>query len=298
MSGTQVAPAIVVAAGKTSDGTAYYEAKWRDRDDRQVKRRLGRAWVEPDGAGGWRKRRGRTPAGWLDERSVHIAAAEAVAAVEQQRAEKAKAEREAEQAAQLAAAVTFRKVAHEWLVWKREVKGGAPSTLRDNEALLREPGDPVQARRWRVRGPDHEALRRPADRDGHDPRGLRLPSPARQIRHAAAQRQQAPRPAARDLRLRDARGHPRLGGEPGQRHRHPLRAAPRRRSTTHEVDEVEALARVCEQGGHRGARHYRGRSVEESGAGGRSARSPRTSRTPPSSGCSSSPACGWARRSS
>jgi integrase len=34
----------------------------------------------------------------------------------------------------------------------------------------------------------------------------------------------------------------------------------------YEVDEVEALARVCEQGGHRGARHYRGRSVEENEA--------------------------------
>jgi hypothetical protein len=145
MSGTQVAPAIVVAAGKTNDGTAYYEAKWRDRDDRQVKRRLGRAWVEPDGAGGWRKRRGRTPAGWLDERSVHITAAEADAAVEQQRVEKANAEGEAEKAAQLAAAATFRDVAHEWPVWKREAKGGAPSTLRDNEALLREePGVPFK----------------------------------------------------------------------------------------------------------------------------------------------------------
>ena len=35
---------------------------------------------------------------------------------------------------------TVRRVAQEWLAWKRDVKGGAPSTLRENEILLREPG--------------------------------------------------------------------------------------------------------------------------------------------------------------
>lgn len=108
-------------------------AKWRDRDGRQVKRRVGRAWVERDGASGWRKRRGRTPVGWYDERTVHVAAAELVERIEHERAEAAKAAAQAE-------AVTFRRVAHEWLAWRRDVKGGAPSTLRDNEALLREPG--------------------------------------------------------------------------------------------------------------------------------------------------------------
>jgi hypothetical protein len=41
---------------------------------RLKKQRLGLAWLEPDGAGGWRKRRGRCPEGVLDERAAHLAA--------------------------------------------------------------------------------------------------------------------------------------------------------------------------------------------------------------------------------
>lgn len=258
MSGSQVAPAIVVVPGKTSDGPAYYEAKWRDRDGRQVKRRLGRAWVDPNGAGGWRKRRGRTPDGWLDERSVHIAAAEAVAAVEQQQAEKAKAER-------LAAAATFRIVAHEWMVWKREVKGGAPSTLRDNAALLREPGTPHKRgggesegrimKRFGDRPIETVTTRqvseflRQLDRSGMPPRNV---NKHRALLHAIFAY------ATRE----DTYGLP-TNPVSGTDTRYEPPAAP---LDHYEVAEVEALARVCEQGGHRGARHYRGRSVEESEA--------------------------------
>jgi integrase len=256
MSGTQVAPAIVVAAGKTSDGTAYYEAKWRDRDDRQVKRRLGRAWVEADGAGGWRKRRGRTPAGWLDARSVHIAAAEAVAAVEQQRSEAARA-------ARMAAAAVFRNVAHEWLVWKREVKGGAPSTLRDNEALLREPGTPfkrgdgVSEGRIMKRFGDQpietvttrevSAFLRQLDRSGMPPRNVNKHRALLHAIFAYATREDNYGLAANPVSGTDTRYEP-----------------PAPPLDHYEVAEVEALARACEQGAHRGARHYRGRSVEES----------------------------------
>jgi integrase len=127
------APVVVVRVGK--DGTPFFEAKWRDADRQQVKRRLGPAWVESGGEDGWRKRRGRTPAGWLDERAAHVAAAEKVAEVERERAEAARARaREG--------VPTFRRVAHEWLEWKRDVKGGAPSTLRENARLLRDPGEP------------------------------------------------------------------------------------------------------------------------------------------------------------
>ena len=52
-----VAPAIVIAPSKTGDG-AYFEAKWRDSRGRQIKRRLGQAWLERDTRSGeWRKRR-------------------------------------------------------------------------------------------------------------------------------------------------------------------------------------------------------------------------------------------------
>src|SRR6185503_17597801 len=73
--------------------------------------------------------------GWLDQRAAHVAAAEKVAEVERE-------QEAAREAAARAGVATFRRVAHEWLAWKREVKGGAPSTLRDNALLLREPGEP------------------------------------------------------------------------------------------------------------------------------------------------------------
>ncbi len=50
------------------DGGPVYYAKWRDSGRRQVKRRLGPAWVERDGDGAWRKRRGRVHDGYLDEK--------------------------------------------------------------------------------------------------------------------------------------------------------------------------------------------------------------------------------------
>src|SRR5690349_20843634 len=49
--------ALIVRAHK---GTPFYEAKWRDGRKRQRKRRLGRAWLEPDPRGGWKRRRGRS----------------------------------------------------------------------------------------------------------------------------------------------------------------------------------------------------------------------------------------------
>lgn len=123
--------AVLVRVGP--DGTPFFEAKWRDADGNQLKRRLGRAWLEQGNERGWVKRGGRTPPGWLDERSAHVAATEKVAAVEGER-------EAAAEAARRAGVPTVRRVAHEWLAWKRDVKGGAPSTLRENEILLREPG--------------------------------------------------------------------------------------------------------------------------------------------------------------
>jgi hypothetical protein len=51
------AGALIVRAHKS---VPFYEAKWRDATRKQRKRRLGRAWLEPDPDGGWRKRRGRS----------------------------------------------------------------------------------------------------------------------------------------------------------------------------------------------------------------------------------------------
>jgi hypothetical protein len=55
--------------GEAAD-VVYAVAKWRDSTGRQCYRRLGRAWVEPDGSGGWRRRRGRLVDGYLDRRAA------------------------------------------------------------------------------------------------------------------------------------------------------------------------------------------------------------------------------------
>ena len=78
-------------------GRTYWDAQWRYRAAageswRLKKRRLGLAWQEPDGNGGWRKRKGRCPDGWLDERAANVAA---VAAMEEHGGELIDGERRA-----------------------------------------------------------------------------------------------------------------------------------------------------------------------------------------------------------
>ncbi len=118
-------------------GQPFYEAKFR-YEGRQVKRRIGPAWLERDGSA-WKPRRGRPPEGHFDERRGHVAAAEIVAEYVQgaDQRERLEQERQAE-------VVTFREVAHDYLRWLREVRGAKPSSLRDRESVLAEPGTPYR----------------------------------------------------------------------------------------------------------------------------------------------------------
>jgi integrase len=245
-------PAVVVRLAK--DGTPFFEAKWRAAGGRQIKRRLGPAWIEPNGAGGWARRRGRPNDGWLDERSAHAAAADMVVAVEREH-------QAAADAAVRAGIPTFRRVAHEWLEWKRDVKGGAPSTLANDALLLREPGEPYKRGRGTVKG---RVMARFGDRR-HD--------------------EITPREVAQFLRDLDAEG---LSARNVNEHRSILHAVftyamkpdtyslarnpaagtdkryqpPPPPLDHYEVEEVEALARACERGAHRtAAPNYRGRPM-------------------------------------
>ena len=255
MSSTKPTPAVVVRVGK--DGTPFFEAKWRDTQRRQIKRRLGPAWLEPEDGGGWRKRRGRVPDGWLGEREANVAAAEMVEQVERDREQTVQAmEREG--------IATFRRVAHEWLAWRRDVKGAAPSTLEVNEILLREPGTPHKrgsgAAKGRImerfgdRPYDDVTTRQVADflRD-LDRAGL---SPANVNKHRAllhAIFAYAMRPDTYALGTNPVAGTDK---------RHEPDPPP---LDHYEVEEVEALAAVCERGAHRGRpRNYKGRPVDVS----------------------------------
>jgi integrase len=255
---SNVAPAIVIVPSKAGDG-AYFEAKWRDSRGRQVKRRLGQAWLERDPRSGeWRKRRGHTPAGWLDLRTVHVAAAEMVDRVERELAAAAKA-------AELREAPTFRRVTHEWLDWRRDVKGGSPATLRDNHSLLKEPGEPHKRGKGEARGRIMERF------------GDRLVAEI------------TTRDVSRFLRDLDADG---MTGRNVNKYRatlhaifnyairpdtysdlvsvNPVSATDRRYQPPpapldhYERNEIEALARACERGAHRATRNYKRRPVIES----------------------------------
>jgi integrase len=112
----------------------FWYAKW-SRNGQPVIRALGRAWVDSDGSGGWRRRRGRSPGGALTEAE---AAARMLALVREHDAEQTLLERDAEERRRRG--VSFRELAVQYLRWLDDVKGAKPSTLRDHRCLLAEPG--------------------------------------------------------------------------------------------------------------------------------------------------------------
>jgi integrase len=120
-------------------GQPFYEAFWRFQG-RQVKRRIGPAWLERDsGSADWRRRRGRVQDGHYDEASAHVAAAQLVSDYLSAAADRDRVERE-----RRTRGVTFREVARSYMRWLADVAGAKPSTLRDRESVLGEAGVPVK----------------------------------------------------------------------------------------------------------------------------------------------------------
>jgi hypothetical protein len=106
---------------------------------KQLKRRIGPAWLERDETGGWRPRRGRVPDGFYDERRAHVAGAQIVSDYLAEAANVERIEHE-----RRTRGITFREVAQGYLGWLRDVKGAKPSTLADYRYLLAEPGMPFK----------------------------------------------------------------------------------------------------------------------------------------------------------
>jgi len=132
VSSEQPTGALVIRQG--DDGQPFYEAKWR-REGRQVKRRVGPAWLDAAPAGGWQPRAGRVPSGSFDEKRAIVRMAELVAAHDA--AESAIDERERERKLRGA---TLRELAAEWLDYLKREKGAKPSTLLDYGYMLKDPG--------------------------------------------------------------------------------------------------------------------------------------------------------------
>jgi integrase len=125
-----------VFAVQRERGPMYY-GKWRDSTGRQVKRRLGPAWVVADGAG-WKRRRGRVPDGVLDEHAAIVALAATIAVHEAQLDVKP-----------VDRTVTFADAAARWLSHLEHVEGAKPSTLADYRYYLA-PVDVVARKRGRT----------------------------------------------------------------------------------------------------------------------------------------------------
>lgn len=115
-------------------GQPFYEAKFRHHG-RQIKRRIGPAWIERDpDAGGWRPRKGRVPDGSYDERGAIVTGARIVDAYVAEAADFERVERE-----RRTRGATFREVAQAYLRWLADVAGAKPATLRDHGYVLGEP---------------------------------------------------------------------------------------------------------------------------------------------------------------
>lgn len=231
-------------------GKCYWDAQWRyrlapDEPWRLKKRRLGLAWQVLDPAGGWRKRRGRCPDGWLDERGANLAA---VAAMKAQAAELS-AEALAE--AQAADAVkTVGALAHDWLSWLKDVWGTKPSTVKDYSFLLRDPGEPFKRGGGTSAGRIMKAFR---DRPAADVTTLEVTQFLRSLdregltpRNVTKHREVLAAMFAYGCRS-DTFALPGNPVDGTDKRRQPPPAA----LDYYEVEEVEALARACEDGCHR-----------------------------------------------
>lgn len=245
---------LLIRLRQGAKGKAYWDAQWRYRlaasePWRLKKRRLGLAWQELDAAGEWRKRRGRCPEGWLDERAANLAA---VDAMETQAAEIAAAELAEARAAD--ALKTVRALAQDWLSWLEEVWGAKPSTVKDYSFLLREPGEPFKrgegtsAGRIMAAFGDRPAVEvttlevtqflRSLDREGLTPRNVNKHREVLAAMFAYGCRS-------------DTFALPNNPVDGTDKRRQPPPAA----LDYYEVDEVEALAHACEEGSHRRPRH-------------------------------------------
>jgi hypothetical protein len=105
--GNEPTGALVIA--ERSDGPVYL-AKWR-RSGRQVKRRVGPAWLERAADdSGWVMRRGRVPEGYFDEKRATVRMADLIAEHDEEERAIETGERERRERG-----VTFRELAAEWL---------------------------------------------------------------------------------------------------------------------------------------------------------------------------------------
>jgi integrase len=216
----------------------FYEAKWRDSQRNQCKRRLGPAWLEKDSRGAWRRRRGRVRDGYLDDRRAHVEMARLIEEHEEE-LRHVPSDREA----------TFDAATAAWLSHLKHEKRAKPSTLSDYRTMLAQPGQ-SKKRGPRVRGRIMQAFggRKLADIRAEDIQrflseldrtdiSARTVNKHRQVLHAIFE--YAGRPDTYRLRENPV-------SETGKRPEDGMKPI-----ETFEPEEVQAIAEVARTGAHR-----------------------------------------------
>lgn len=226
-------------------GEPKWNAKW-SRGGRQVWRTIGPAWMEFDGSGRWRRRKGRPAAGHLTEQE---AVAAMLGLIAEHDADQTRLERKAEERRRRGA--TVRELAAEWLEHVARVKGAKPSTLTDYRSLLAEPGVPHRRGNGRTHGrlmaafgdrPIREVDVREVDRflRGLDRDGLSARNVNKHRQALSAIFNYARRPTSYAVAANPVEGTDKR------------REAPPVALDFYEPEEVEALARAAHSGKHRG----------------------------------------------
>ncbi len=226
---------------------AFWYGKW-SRDGRPVVRALGRAWAEPDGQGGWKRKRGKAPAGVLTEAQASVRMLQLVQEhhAEQERVEQDAAERRRR-------GITFRELAHEWLAFLKREKGAKPSTLVDYGWMVAEPGQPHRRGEGRSPGLLMAAL-------GDRPIAELTTREIGAFLRTLDERGCKPRTVNRHRQLISAAFNYAMREDTYAIARNPAAGTTKRREPPpavldfYEPDEVETLARAAELGGHRAVR--------------------------------------------
>lgn len=123
-------------------GTPFYEARWRDLNRTERRRRLGRAWVELGEKGEWLPHRGRVHDGYLDERRAYPLMSQVIEKHEREVRETTPALREA----------LFDDAVEAWLANLKTEKRVKPATLSGYGSVLAAPTGKRKARIMRAFG--------------------------------------------------------------------------------------------------------------------------------------------------
>ena len=219
-------------------GRPFYEARWRDLNRAQRRKRLGPAWVELGADGRWAPRRGRVRKGHLDERRAYLLMAQVIEEHEE------RARREAPERSD----ALFEEAAAAWLEHLETEKRVKPSTLLNYGILLAQPERTRKARIMRAFGgrrlfdigaTDVRTFLARLDREDLSPRTVNI---HRQVLHAIfefARREEAfalpDNPAAATSK------RPEDGPSPVE---------------TFEPEEIRSIAEAARAGLHRGRSGY------------------------------------------